>query len=992
MIRCGRRLTTTTHQRLSPSLSSRLAWYHGYYRLDAAPSSVEDTNSNNNNSNNTSLVASSGDFAPRYPHLLGLPIPQRPIFPNIPTSIVLKDPTTIGALETGKYVGTFLRKTASENILTPPELITSAKELYSVGTLCQILKMTPLPDPLKIEDPQYNNNNNNNNNEQHAQQSLDSLSSSSSSSQEHESSSSDHHVSLWVLGHRRIDLSSVDHLGPPVDVTVQHWDKLVVSEETDSIRALTNEIVSMIREVAQMNPLFRESLNFYNSTQMGFVQDAYRLADFVAFGLCKSASGEELQAVLEEKDAEKRLHLSLVLLSKEREVAKLQLEISQKVEETMTEQQRKYMLQQQLKSIKQELGMEQNDKDALLQKYQESLERNGYDKDKVDGEVRQALESELSKLETLETNSQEYTVTRSYLDWLCAMPWNKSSPPNSSVTTKQAKALLDEEHYGMKDVKQAILQYLAVRKLNDESNNNSNSSSSSSSKEEEEEKDNNSKKNNKHNNNNNNNKHSGTILCLAGPPGVGKTSIASSIAKALGREFYRFSVGGLSDVSELKGHRRTYLGSMPGKFIQSLKRVGVNNPVLLIDEIDKLGAPGFRGDPSGAMLEILDPSQNHAFRDLYLDVPVDLSDAVFLCTANDVDQIPGPLRDRMEIIRVSGYDLPEKVAIAQQYLVPKALSKAGLLLLQQQQQQQEEGVEITTGAMESLARWYAREAGVRNLSKLIEKIARQLALSVVVNREKEKDEDNNNNNNDDDDIEIVNTFRVTAENLSDFVGKPIFTSDRLYDKDPLPLGIVMGLAYTSMGGSALYVETMATKSKKNNNTFTVTGQLGDVMKESSQIAMTVARSYLEKYNCETKKQNDNNDDESDDDDDDKNSNNFLDTHSFHLHVPEGATPKDGPSAGVTMVTSILSLALSKPCASEVAMTGEVTLSGKVLPVGGIREKTMAARRAGITTLCLPDGNRRDWDELPYYLQEGLTVHFCQDYDDVYRVAFSREIE
>jgi len=937
---------------------------------------------------------------------------QRPIFPHFPTSVLIKDPKTIAALEQGQYVGAFLRKSTTATSTTrnknkihdssstivnsPPEVLQSVHDLHSVGTLCQILKMTSLPDFMN----------------QQQQHQVD---------HDVNTTTSNNHVSLWILGHRRLDLTGVENVGPPVDLSVHHWEKLLVPP-TDSIRALTNEVVSIIREVAQMNTLFRESLAWFTNS-VDF-DDPYRLSDFCAFALCKSASGDELQAVLEERQAEARLHLVLVLLTKEREVAKLQQEISQKVEETMTEQQRKYMLQQQLKSIKQELGIEQNDKDILLQKYQRLLEINNYNAEKVDPEVAAAIHQEMTKLETLEVNSQEYTVTRSYLDWLCQMPWGKSSPP-ATITTKQAKVLLDQHHYGMKEVKQAILQYLAVRKLKEQQQQQQQQQeqkeedgtkerakgrrrkrSKAKSKVEDTtgaaaadaNKENDAKSSttstgttSTSTNETNKSNSTGTILCLAGPPGVGKTSIAASIAQALGREFYRFSVGGLSDVSELKGHRRTYLGSMPGKFIQSLKRVGVKNPVLLIDEIDKLGHAGMRGDPAGAMLELLDPSQNHAFRDLYLDVPVDLSDVVFVCTANDVHQIPGPLRDRMEIITVSGYDLPEKVAIAEQYLVPKALEAAGLVVKKKKKSTTEDenddnnknGVEITKDAIESLARWYAREAGVRNLSKFIDKITRQLALSVVVSREEEEEESDDetrtaNNrdgdDDDDDDIPIIKSSVVTAENLSDFVGKPIFTSDRLYDKDPLPLGIVMGLAYTSMGGSALYIETQAIVDSKKSNKFTVTGQLGDVMKESTQIALTVARSFLETSSdiaASTVVDP-----------------NFIDNHSFHLHVPEGATPKDGPSAGVTMVTSLLSLALQQPCASNVAMTGEVTLSGKVLPVGGIREKTMAARRAGITVLCLPNANQRDWDELPSYLKNGIEVHFCENYHDVYRVAFA----
>ena len=476
---------------------------------------------------------------------------------------------------------------------------------------------------------------------------------------------------------------------------------------------------------------------------------------------------------------------------------------------------------------------------------------------------------------------------------------------------------------------------------------------------------------------------------------MGKTSVAKSVAQALGREFYRFSVGGLSDVSEIKGHRRTYVGAMPGKLIQCLKSTGSMNPLILIDEIDKLGT-GYRGDPASALLEVLDPSQNSSFLDHFLDVPVDFSKVLFMCTANDLGRISGPLLDRMEVIQLSGYDFPEKVAIAEQYLVPKSMGESGLMIRKDDEDEKKddedpEAVEpsdtsidstplvsfihapdvptdvgIDRSAIESLVRWYCREAGVRNLSKHIDKITRKLALQVVVEEDGRELKD----------MKKVASRYVNTDNLSDFVGKPIFTSDRLYENDPLPHGIVMGLAYTSLGGSALYIETqgiMRGEDKdgkpRGGGAIKVTGQLGDVMKESSQIAYTVTRARLAEIDPTNK---------------------FFDETDIHMHVPEGATPKDGPSAGVTMVTSMLSLALGKSVRHDVAMTGEISLTGKVLPVGGIKEKTMAARRAGITCLILPKQNQRDYDEIPDYLKEGLEIHFAEDYETVYKVAFDRD--
>ena len=471
--------------------------------------------------------------------------------------------------------------------------------------------------------------------------------------------------------------------------------------------------------------------------------------------------------------------------------------------------------------------------------------------------------------------------------------------------------------------------------------------------------------------------------------GVGKTSIAKSVAEALGRKFYRFSVGGLSDVSEIKGHRRTYVGAMPGKAIQCLKTSGTMNPLVLIDEIDKLGT-GYRGDPAAALLELLDPSQNDSFMDHFMDVPVDMSRVLFMCTANDLGTIPGPLLDRMEVVRLSGYDVPEKVQIAEQYLVPKALKESGLaqeVIDQESEESNEkeedespadkksvqnsipESLTIDRTAIDKLVRWYCREAGVRNLNKHIEKISRKLALQVVAEEEGAELTKDSKRKSD--------TWVVSEDNLDNYVGKPIFTSDRLYDKDPLPHGIVMGLAWTSMGGSALYIETQAIKrgtddkgKPKGGGGLKVTGQLGEVMNESSQISYTVARARLAEIDPDL---------------------NYFDNTDVHMHVPEGATPKDGPSAGITMTTAMLSLALDKPIRNDLAMTGEISLTGKVLPVGGIKEKIMAARRAGITCVILPSQNQRDYDEMPDYLKEGMEVHFAEDYQKVYDVAFGSSI-
>ncbi|KAL7465141.1 hypothetical protein ACHAXS_005469 [Conticribra weissflogii] len=880
-----------------------------------------------------------GDQAPRYPHLMALPL-VRTVFPGVPTHVTVTDPKTIQALEkvvsggSGGYLGLFLRKDHSSEMPKgndKPEIITSAADLYSVGTFAQIQTMTPTR--------------------------LNNYSDTNESSDGDDVLSTSPSTSVMLLPHRRIDLISVDDIGPPVDVTVSHWDRMRYirgqdSTRDDTIRALCQEVLSTIRELAQMNTLFKEQVAYIvPNTSMFDINDPYRLADLAAL-LSSGGDAKDLQSVLEEKDPEMRLHKALVLLSKEREVSKLQQEIQAKVEEKMTEAQRKYFLREQLKSIKKELGMEKDDKETLIEKYRNKIAEYTL----IPEEISEIIESELEKMSSLEKNSSEFNVTRSYLDWLTCIPWGITTEENFDIS--DARRVLDRDHYGMDEVKETILQFIAVGKLKGSVQ--------------------------------------GKILCLAGPPGTGKTSIAESVAAALGRKFYRFSVGGMSDVSEIKGHRRTYIGAMPGKIIQCLKSTGSSNPLVLIDEIDKLGRD-YRGDPASALLEVLDPSQNSTFRDHFIDAPVDISKILFMCTANELDKIPGPLLDRMEVIRLSGYDVPEKLEIAEKYLVPKSMVNSGLMVkLESSEQTMEvndgdseknnkmdklapiptyhlaEGVpptlSIHRSALENLVRWYCREAGVRNLSKKIDKITRLLSLQVVAEEEGTQLTEKSKRKSD--------TWEVSSDNLHEYVGKPIFTSDRLYEKDPLPHGIVMGLAWTSMGGSALYIETQGIKrgldaegKPRGGGTLKVTGQLGDVMKESTQIAYTVARARLAEIAPD---------------------NSFFDDTDVHMHVPEGATPKDGPSAGITMVTAMLSLALDRPIKSDLAMTGEISLTGKVLAVGGIKEKTMAARRAGIKTIVLPEDCRRDFDELPEYLKEGLDVSYATDYSSVYDVAFGTD--
>lgn len=547
----------------------------------------------------------------------------------------------------------------------------------------------------------------------------------------------------------------------------------------------------------------------------------------------------------------------------------------------------------------------------------------------------------MEKFANLANTSQEYQTSRNYLEWLTQLPWGVYSKDTLSLA--KARKILNRDHYGLDDVKERIVELIAVGALRG--------------------------------------LVQGKILCLVGPPGVGKTSIGRSIAEALGREYFRFSVGGLYDVAEIKGHRRTYVGAMPGKIIQGLKKIQTANPLFLVDEVDKIGR-GHQGDPSSALLELLDPSQNDGFLDHYLDVPVDCSRILFICTANVTDTIPGPLLDRMEVLRLSGYDAQEKIRIAQDFLVPQIMGEVGLCWNAERGQLKSGKDEpdkvadklsalvppatIEESAIESLIRWYCREAGVRNLEKHIEKICRKLATKLIEHRERSEFDATEPNTEESPSIEL----RVNENNLSEYVGKPVFTSDRLYE-GKLPCGTVTGLAWTAMGGAVLYIEAISLPKSEGSPVLKVTGQLGDVMKESSQLALLVARQKFKEHGLESNSK-------------------YFETHEFHVHCPEGATPKDGPSAGVTMTTALLSVALGQPPRANLAMTGEVSLNGKVLRVGGIKEKTIAARRAGCTALLFPDGNRRDFDELPEYLKQDLEVNFASVYDDVFDVAFAEE--
>jgi len=649
----------------------------------------------------------------------------------------------------------------------------------------------------------------------------------------------------------------------------------------EEIKAYALAIINAIKDLLPLNPLYSEELKFFLNRFSP--NEPALLTDFAAS--LTTAPKEKLQEVLEALNLRKRMQKVLVLIKKELEVAKLQTQIREKVEEKMTQQQREFFLREQLKAIQKELGIAKDDRTADLELYQGRIKKLN-----LPPQAGKKIGEEMDKLSGLEHGSPEYTVTRNYLEWLTNLPWGKYTKDKLDLV--RARKILDADHDGLDDVKERIIEFLAVGAMKGEV--------------------------------------AGSILLLVGPPGVGKTSIGKSVARALGRKFYRFSVGGMRDEAEIKGHRRTYIGAMPGKFIQAIKEVESQNPIIMLDEVDKIGA-SYQGDPASALLEVLDPEQNSEFLDHYLDVRFDLSKTLFICTANQIDTIPAPLLDRMEVIRLSGYLMEEKLAIAKHHLWPKQLKKAGLKRGQ---------VSISEAAVRKIIEGYAREAGVRQLEMNLGKVIRKSVVKIV-RKEAEK-------------------FQVNAANLETFLTDPPY----LPEKPMSGIGVVTGLAWTALGGATLTIE--ATKVHTLNRGFKLTGKLGEVMKESAEIAYSYISSHLKPYKADPK---------------------FFDEAFVHLHVPEGATPKDGPSAGITMATALLSLARNEKIGRSLAMTGELTLTGQVLPVGGIREKVIAAKRVGVHELILPQANQPDFERLPDYVKAGLAVSFVKHYKDVAKLVF-----
>lgn len=665
------------------------------------------------------------------------------------------------------------------------------------------------------------------------------------------------------------------------------------------IKAYAMSLVSTIKELLPLNPLYFEELRQY-LTRFN-PSDPSLLADCAAsITTCDPA---DLQNVLETIPLIPRLKLALKLLHNEIAIAKLHREIKDSVSSKLTERQREFFLKEQLKEIQKELGITTDGRSVDVQKFTEKFAKLDAPK-----HVEERFEEQLNRLKVLEPISPEYGDSRDYLTWLTDIPWGKYK--QSKIDISKARKILDSDHEGLKDVKDRIIEFLALGAYKGDV--------------------------------------SGSILLFVGPPGVGKTSIGKSIAKALDRPFYRFSLGGMRDEAEIKGHRRTYVSALPGKLVMALKETKVMNPVIMLDEIDKIGK-GVQGDPASALLETLDPEQNNSFLDHYLDLRLDLSKCLFICTANSLDTIPAPLLDRMDAINLSGYLAEEKLAIAKHHLIPKALKKAGVKKKQ---------IKLGDPAVKKIIEEYARDAGVRSLEKSIDKIVRKLVVKLVENAVPTDTTDENNAQ------EKELTFSVKPTDLKEYLGVAPFSREKTLKG----VGIITGLAWTSMGGSTLPIEATVVAQAENRG-FKLTGNLGQVMKESADIALSYISAHLKDLAPKADPT-------------------FFDKAIIHLHVPEGATPKDGPSAGITMTSALLSLATNTPPKEGYAMTGEISLTGAVLAIGGIREKVIAAKRVGISKLIVPLANKQDVEELPDYVREGVEFNYADTYDDVAKILFN----
>ncbi|MDK2814416.1 MAG: ATP-dependent Lon protease [Thermoanaerobacter sp.] len=689
-------------------------------------------------------------------------------------------------------------------------------------------------------------------------------------------------IRVLVEGISRAEIQQITRDDEFFEVEVIEKEEQKEIEKTPELEALMRSVTSAFKEYVNMT----SGLPIESLYSVLNIEEPGRLADMIAAHI--SLNTNQSQQLLECFDVNKRLETLLEFLMKELEILSIEKEINAKVRSRIDKLQKEYYLREQLKAIKAELG-ETDEIDQEVEEYEKKIE----EKD-LPEEVRKKAKEELKRLSKMAPGSAEASVVRTYLDWILDLPWNYET--EDILDLKRAQKILDEDHYGLKKVKERIIEFLAVRSFY--------------------------------------NKIKSPILCLVGPPGVGKTSLGRSIARAMNRKFVRLSLGGVRDEAEIRGHRRTYVGAIPGGIINSIKIAGSKNPVFLLDEIDKMSSD-FRGDPASAMLEVLDPEQNSTFRDHYLDLPFDLSKVLFITTANTTDTIPAPLLDRMEIIYVSGYTEEEKLHIAKDYLIPRILKEHGV---------PDNKIIIQESAIYGIISEYTREAGVRGLEKNLSQIVRKAIKKIVE--------------------ENAQVIKVGKRNLQSYLGKPIYRTDKANQKDEI--GIVFGLAWTRVGGEILTVEASIMPGSGKLN---LTGQLGDVMKESAQAGLSYIRANANKLNIDK---------------------DFYKNVDIHIHVPEGAIPKDGPSAGITMVTAMVSALKKVPVRKDVAMTGEITLTGKILPIGGVKEKVLAANRAGITKVILPQENKRDLDEIPQSVKRKLEFKFVERIDEVLDFALVKE--
>lgn len=768
-------------------------------------------------------------------HIPIIPIDERPIFPGLPLPLIFNGKPFVKLFQKMKekeqhIIGLCLTKDPEDE--SKEEIGT--KDLFEVGTAIKVVKIIPMNEET---------------------------------------------IQVFGTGLGRFEFKKEIHDKPVLLWEVAHHYE-TKEKPDDELKAHTLSILGSVKDLIKLNPIFEEEL------RMIFAQvnreHVVQLIDLISSVL--TSDRLKLQDLLATFSVLERAKKLMLLLREEIELQSLRQKISKQIEKKISKQQREYYLKEQLKAIKKELGLEKDEKQSELEKIQKKLENKT-----LSAEAKKILDEKLEYLQGLDPGSPEYSVTLNYLNTLVDLPWGIYT--SDKLNIQHAKKQLDQNHYGLDDVKNTILEFIAVLKKRE--------------------------------------KIAGSSLILVGAPGVGKTSIGKAVAEALGRKFFRFSLGGMRDEAEIKGHRRTYIGAMPGKIIEALRRSESANPVIMLDEIDKMGM-SHQGDPGSALLEVLDPEQNENFLDHYLDVRFDLSKVLFIATANQLDTIPAPLLDRMEVVRLSGYILEEKLAIAKNHLIPKQCSENGFKTSE---------IKISDTALKIMIDRYARESGVRDLELQIRKLIRKIAYNQAMgNTEK---------------------VFVTENDLQKYLGKPLFFPEDLY-KTPM-VGVVLGLAYTSMGGATLYIEATSIKAPKGN--FKLTGQLGDVMKESASIAYTVIRKLLPEMS------------------------DYFESHEIHLHVPAGATPKDGPSAGVTMALAIHSLVTGKPVKMGIAMTGELTLTGKVLPIGGVKEKAIAAKRVKIKNLYLPKANDKDFEEIPTYIKKYFKVHYLEDLSELLNSAY-----